>query len=132
MLHFLDILLTIVHMAIIGFNLFGWIPNASRKIHLISILCTAASWFVLGIWFGFGYCPFTDWQWQVKEQLGERNLPSNFIEYFAEKVLATNFDSQFVGNVIGISFALVSLISIYLNFFKGRKQNKSVSSRKLG
>lgn len=132
MLIFLDILLTIVHLSIVLFNLFGWIPKGTRRAHLVSILCTAASWFVLGIWFGFGYCPFTDWQWRVKERLGERNLPSNFIEYFAEKVLAINFDSQFVGNLIGICFALVSLISIYLNFFKGRKQNKSVSSGKLG
>ena len=128
MLQFLDVLLTIVHLAITGFNLFGWIPKATRKAHLISILCTAASWFLLGIWFGFGYCPFTDWQWRVKEELGERNLPSNFIEYFAEKVTGKDFDAQFVSKMIGICFALVSIISIYLNFFKRRKQNKTVSS----
>ncbi|HKH60038.1 MAG TPA: DUF2784 domain-containing protein [Flavitalea sp.] len=128
MLHFLDVLLTIVHLAIVGFNLFGWIPKATRKTHLILILCTAASWFLLGIWFGFGYCPFTDWQWRVKEELGERNLPSNFIEYFAEKVTGKDFDAQLVNNVIGICFALVSIISIYLNFFKTGKQNKTVSS----
>ena len=119
----LDILLTIIHLAIVGFNLFGWIPKVTRKAHLISVLCTAASWFVLGIWFGFGYCPFTDWQWRVKRKLGEHNLPSNFIEYYSEKVTGKNFDPQFVINVIAISFALVSIISIYLNFVKAKKHN---------
>ena len=124
MLQFLDILLTIVHLSIVGFNLFGWIPKATRKAHLVCVLCTAASWFVLGIWFGFGYCPFTDWQWQVKEKRGETNLPSNFIEYFAEKVSATDFDSGFITSVTGICFALVSLISIYLNFSAVKKRRQ--------
>ena len=129
MLQFLDILLTIVHLSIVGFNLFGWIPQATRKAHLVSVICTAASWFGLGIWFGFGYCPFTDWQWRVKEKLGESNLPSNFIEYFAEKVTGADFDPRFVTNLTGICFALVSLISIWLNFSKIRNRKKRVAQR---
>ena len=66
MLQLLDVLLTIIHILIIVFNLFGWIPKRTRKAHLVSILLTAASWFVLGIWYGTGYCPFTEWQWKVK------------------------------------------------------------------
>src|SRR6266542_1558000 len=96
MLKFLDVLLTIVHLLIIVFNLFGWIPERTRKAHLISVLLTAASWFVLGIWYGMGYCPFTDWQWKVKTQLGERNLPDNFIEYYLEKITGHNFPPFFV------------------------------------
>jgi len=79
-------------------------------------LLTAASWFLLGIWFGIGYCPFTDWQWQVKAKLGERNLPNSFIQYFAEKIAARNFDSGFVDAVTAISFALAALLSVYVNF----------------
>ena len=122
MLQFLDKLLTVVHLAIIGFNLFGWIPRASRKAHFISIILTAASWFLLGIWFGMGYCPFTDWQWQVKRKLGEKNLPSNFIEYFVEKIAARDFDAQFINYTTVICFALTALVSIYLNFLKTKKK----------
>jgi hypothetical protein len=122
MLQFLDVLLTIVHLVIIGFNLFGWIPKVTRKAHFISILFTATSWFLLGIWFGMGYCPFTDWQWQVKENLGEPNLPANFIEYFAEKVTGSDFDSQFVSIVTAICFALAALLSIYVNFIKNKRK----------
>jgi hypothetical protein len=79
----------------------------------------------LGIWFGIGYCPFTDWQWQVKEKLGERNLPVNFIEYFAEKITGIDFHPQFINNIIAISFALVTLLSVCINFYK-RKVDYSI------
>jgi len=120
MLQFLDVLLTIVHLAIVLFNLFGWIPKITRKAHFISVVLTAASWFLLGIWFGMGYCPFTDWQWQVKEKLGEGNLPVNFIEYFVEKITGHDFDPQFISNVIAVSFALVALLSVYINFIHSK------------
>ena len=116
MLRFLDILLTVVHLAIVFFNLFGWIPKGTRKAHFISILLTAAAWFLLGIWFGIGYCPVTDWQWNVKEKLGEQNLPSNFVEYIAERMTGQDFDSGLVSTVIAICFALAALLSVYVNF----------------
>ena len=116
MLQLIDTFLTIVHLAIIFFNLFGWIPTATRKAHFISILLTAASWFVLGIWFGLGYCPITDWQWEVKERLGETGMPGNFIEYMAEKLARRDISSQIVNIVTGVGFALAALISVYVNF----------------
>ena len=116
MLVFLDLLLTIVHLAIILFNLIGWIFLRTRRLHFVFIVLTAASWFILGIWFGMGYCPVTDWQWNVKEQLGERNLPSNFVEYFAEKITGYDFNEQLVNTVIGVCFAAAALLSVYVNF----------------
>jgi len=120
MLQFLNIIFTILHLAIILFNLFGWIPGAIRRAHFIVVLLTAASWFLLGIWFGIGYCPVTDWQWQVKEKLGERNLPNSFIEYYAEKLTGRNFDPGFVDIVTATAFALAALLSIYVNFILPR------------
>jgi hypothetical protein len=118
MLRLQDIILTIVHLAIIIFNLFGWIPRSTRKAHFVLVILTAASWFILGLWFGIGYCPITDWQWHVKEQLGEKNLPGDFVEYFAEKVSGRNFDSGFVDLIIGLCFGLAGIISVYLNIFR--------------
>lgn len=117
---FLDILLTITHLAIILFNLFGWLPKRTRKAHLISLALTAASWFILGIWHGMGYCPLTEWQWRVKEQLGEKNLPNNFIEYFLEKITGFNFSSAFVETLITVCFALAVLLSVFVNFILPR------------
>ena len=91
MLPLVDVLLTLVHLVIIGFNLFGWISSATRRIHFFFVLLTAASWFILGIWFGWGYCPVTDCQLIVKEQLGEHNLPNSFINYYADKLTGSNY-----------------------------------------
>lgn len=120
MLHFLDILYTLLHLLIIGFNLFGWIFPRTRKLHFIFVLVTAASWFILGIWFGIGYCPVTDWQWRVKEQLGERDLPDSFITYYANKISGRNFSDAFVGVITMIVFILAVLLSVYVNFIKPR------------
>ena len=116
--HVLDILLTLLHLVIIIFNLFGWIPFYTRKVHLVSIFLTAASWFLLGIWFGIGYCPITEWQWNIKERLGERNLPDSFIKYYADKITGKDFDPGLVNTMTTVFFALAVIMSLYVNFFK--------------
>src|SRR5215217_7632226 len=116
MLKLLDVFLTLVHFSIVGFNLFGWIWQATRRAHFICILVTAASWFLLGIWFGIGYCPVTDWQWRVKEKLGEQNLPASFITYMANKITGHNFSPALIDTVTVASFAAAVLLSVYVNF----------------
>jgi hypothetical protein len=100
---------------------------------IITILLTAASWFILGIWYGMGFCPLTEWQWQVKERLGERNLPSNFIEYIAEKWTGHDFDSGFISTMIAVCFVLATIASVYVNFLlpgRKRKQKRRVDKLK--
>ncbi len=121
MLYFLDVLLSMLHFLIIGFNLLGWIFPATRRLHFIFILLTACSWFILGIWFGIGYCPITDWQWQVKEKLGESDLPGSFITYFANKITGRNFSDDLVSRLTLIFFVLAVLLSVYFNFIKRKK-----------
>ena len=116
MLHFLDIFLTIVHLAIIGFNLLGWIWPATRKAHLGCVALTAGSWFILGIWYGMGYCPITDWQWQVKTKLGETNLPASFIKYYADKISGNNISSHFIDTITLGLFVLAIILSLFVNF----------------
>ncbi|HEY0680575.1 MAG TPA: DUF2784 domain-containing protein [Chitinophagaceae bacterium] len=128
MLRLLDIFYTIVHLALIGFNLFAWIWPKTRRAHLITAGATAASWFLLGIWFGMGYCPITDWQWSVKEKLGEKDLPNSFIKYMADKITGQDFDPAFIDNVTLISFALAVVLSIYFNFFHKRHKKTSAGN----
>jgi len=122
MLRLLDIFLTFIHLIIIGFNLFGWIWPATRKMHFICVLATAASWLLLGLWFGVGYCPVTDWQWQVKAQLGEHDLPASFIKYYADKITGKNISSSFVDLITAICFAVAALFSVYVNFIKKNRK----------
>ena len=125
MLRLLDVFLTFVHLVIIGFNLFGWIWPATRKAHFVCVLATAASWFLLGIWFGMGYCPVTDWQWRVKEQLGEHDLPASFIKYYADKISQGNISSTLIDTVTVTSFTIAALLSVYVNFIKKRNTGTS-------
>lgn len=119
-----DLLFTLLHLIIIGFNLLGWIWASTRRLHFIFVLLTASSWFILGIWYGIGYCPITDWQWQIKEKLGETNLPNSFIKYFADKITHKDISSDLIDALTAISFAVAAFLSVYLNFFnsKSRKQ----------
>ena len=57
----LDIFFVIFHSVLIAFSLAGWIWRKTRKAHLAVLSLTMISWFVAGIWYGFGYCPCTDW-----------------------------------------------------------------------
>lgn len=124
MLEFLDLLFTCLHLFLIGFNLFGWIWPASRRAHLISLIITLAFWFLAGFWYGWGYCPFTDWHWQIKDNLGEHDLPASFIKYMADKITGANFSPELVdGLTLGI-FLLVIVWSVYVNFFRIRNLNK--------
>ena len=120
-LNLLDYFLTFLHLLIIGLNLSGWIWPATRRLHLWCVSLTAASWLGLGIWFGIGYCPITDWQWQVKSKLGETDLPNSFIKYWVDQVAGIDSDPVTIDVVTAISFAIVFLLAIYHNFLKKRK-----------
>jgi hypothetical protein len=111
-----DFLFTMLHLVIIGFNLLGWIWPSTRKLHFIVVLLTAGSWLILGIWYGLGYCPITDWQWQIKEHLGETNLPNSFVKYYADKMTGYNLSANFIDAATAISFATAAVLSVYLNF----------------
>lgn len=113
----LDELLTILHLIIIGFNLLGWIDQSTRKIHFWFAMLTLSCWTILGIWFGLGYCPITDWQWDIKTQLGEQNLPGSFIKYFADKLIGTNINSDLIDALTLVFFLVAIICSIKFNFF---------------
>jgi len=118
LLKLLDILLTFAHFAIIGFNLFGWIWRKTRKAHLIVVAATAFSWFILGIWFGWGYCPITQWQWNVKEKLGETDLPNSFVKYYADKISGRSIDPSLVDAATLVTFLTIIALTVYLNLFR--------------
>lgn len=123
-LHLLDTFYTLLHLLIIGFNLLGWVWPPTRRLHLYSVLLTAASWLILGIWYGIGYCPITDWQWQVKAQLGEQHLPDSFIKYMVDKLAGNDADPAMINTVTAISFAVVFLLAVGLNITGNRKRKR--------
>jgi hypothetical protein len=67
-----------------------------------------------------GYCPITDWQWRVKEQLGEHNLPNSFIKYYADKTTGNNYSPSFIDTITVVCFAVAAFLAIYFNFIHQR------------
>lgn len=120
-LQLLDYLYTVLHLLVIGFNMLGWIWQKTLKLHFITIMLTAVSWFGLGLWFGWGYCFLTDWQWEVKRKLGETNLPDSFIEYAAESLANHDISSQLVSICTAGIFFAVAVISIYKMFYANKQ-----------
>lgn len=115
-LKLIDILLFVTHILVISINMFAWIFKKTRKIHLVTILLTAFSWFFVGIWYGWGYCFLTDWEWEIKRQLGERNLPGSFIHYLVNDLFSLNMSPNFLDTITVWIFIMAFLLSIILNF----------------
>ncbi len=121
MLKVLDVLFFILHILIIGFNLFGWIWPKTRNLHIFLVALTLCSWLIAGIWFGFGYCVITDWHWDIKKQLGEVNLPSSFISYLLNNIFQLNIGESLIDVFTGVGFILSIIMAIYYRFFNKQK-----------
>lgn len=116
MLKFLDIFFLSFHTLLIIFNLFGWIYKKTRKINFITLSLTGASWFILGIFYGIGYCPLTDWHWTVVRKLGKTNIPNSYIKYLFDRLTGLDINSLLVDYLTAICFFVALITSLYINF----------------
>jgi hypothetical protein len=110
----LNVAFFVFHTLWIGFNLCGWLWRSTRPWHLATVTLTALSWFGLGIWYGWGYCPFTDWHWSVRERLGLDNPPS-YIQLLSREMLALDLTPQ-VADVLTLgAFLLAASLGVTLS-----------------
>src|SRR5258708_3991224 len=124
---FLNYFFFIFHTALTLFNMFGWMFRKTRKWHLITILLTAFSWFILGIWHGWGYCVCTEWHWQVREHLGYHDQQRSYIHFLLLKLTGINFNETLVENGTLIAFLISLFLSIWLNI-RDRSRKHSLNS----
>ena len=126
---FLDLFFTTFHSLLILFILIGWIWRKTRRLNLICIGLTAASWGLLGIFYGFGYCPLTDWHFNILRKLGHSDLPTSYISFLFTRITGLQVDQGLVDNVTLGGLIMAGIISIFLNFrhrfLPGRKENSS-------
>ena len=122
----LDIFFLIFHTFLIFFNLFGWIWKRTRKLNLIILSLTGASWLFLGLIVGtLGYCPLTDWHFKILEKLGNKDLPYSYTKYLADRLTGLDINASLVDDVTLWSFLAALTISIALNlkdYKKGKKK----------
>jgi len=117
MLHFLNIFFFIFHTVFTSFNMVGWAYPQTRKLHLITMLLTCASWFVLGIWYGWGYCFCTDWHWQVREAMGYADQSHSYVNFLLQHLTGINFNANLV-DIGTLGFFLFCLLA---SFWANRK-----------
>jgi hypothetical protein len=116
----------IFHIILIFFNLFGWIPKRLRKLNLISLSLTAFSWFVLGIFYGFGYCFLTDWHWQIREKLGYSTESNSYIHFLIVELTNISLNENLVDTFTAIFFFIAFTASIYVNVRSGAHRQQKV------
>lgn len=117
-LKIIDVFFIGFHTILILFNVFGWLVPRWRFANFISLSLTAFSWFILGIWFGWGYCICTDWHWQIRDMLGYSNMSSSYIHFLILELANIEMSAKLVDAYTAIVFFAAFLISIYLNLRK--------------
>ena len=115
MLQFLNSFFFVFHTVFTLFNITGWGFRKTRRLNRVTLLLTAFSWFVLGIWYGWGYCFCTDWHWQVREKLGYHDQRQSYIQFLVYKLTGKLFNEELVNYTTLIVFLLSLALSILLN-----------------
>jgi len=121
---FLNIFFFVFHSTLIIFNLFGWIWKKTRLANLVVILLTAFSWTILGIWYGFGFCPCTDWHWQVREKLGYFDMPSSYTKFLIDSLTGLDVKETLVDTLAVILLALALVASVFTNVRDWKRKRK--------
>jgi hypothetical protein len=123
MLKLLDFFFIGFHTLLIIFNLFGWILRKTRKLNLISLLLTGISWFVLGLFYGIGYCPLTDWHFKILERMGQTNLPSSYVVYLLKRFTGIEFRGAMIDKLTLMLFIFALILSVVSNIKQAKSRN---------
>lgn len=116
---FLDYFFLVFHTLLILFNLFGWIWPNTRKVNLITLLLTGFSWIGLGFFFGWGYCPFTEWHWDVLKAIDDNvKLPNSYITYLVKRLTGILLNNETVEGLTLGGYLVALGVSVYFNFRK--------------
>ena len=122
----LDIFFVIFHSSIIVFNLFGWIWKKTRIANLVTLLLTGGSWLILGLIVGvLGYCPLTDWHFNVLYKLGKTDLPDSYVKYLLDRVTGLNLNASLVDDLTLYTLLAALALSVFLNIRDYRRKKKN-------
>lgn len=124
-LRILDIFFVIFHTSLTLFNIFGWIWKKTRLANLVTLALTGGSWLFLGLIVGVpGYCPLTDWHFNILYKLGKTDLPTSYIKYLADRVTGLNVSQTLVDNATLYGFLVALALSLFLNIRDHRRKKR--------
>ena len=112
----------VFHTLWVAFTCLGWIWRRTRPWQLGVVVVTAISWFVLGAWYGWGYCPCTDWHWQIRARLGYDDPPS-YVQLLVREVTGIDpgvdrADALALGTLV-----IVAALTAVANLQKGPREH---------
>lgn len=120
----LNIFFFLFHTVFTLFNMGGWAFYRTRRWHLLTMLLTALSWFLLGIWYGWGYCVCTDWHWKVRAAMGIHDYSDSYIHFLILKITGRNLNITLVEQATLYIFLLCFVLSVWLNISDSRKKSR--------
>ncbi len=103
------------HTLLILFNLTGWIWRKTRRLNLLTLGLTGASWTLLGIWYGFGFCPSTYWHWLVRLKLGYYDMPQSHVKFLLDSITGLDFNAKLVVGATLVMYLLALFLSLLFN-----------------
>jgi hypothetical protein len=112
--HILNVGFFVFHSSWILFNCIGWMWRETRVWQLVTVALTALSWFGLGIWYGWGYCPCTEWHWQVRARLGHHDPPS-YIQLLIRELIGVDLGPEPANALALVTLTVVAVVSVVLN-----------------
>jgi hypothetical protein len=112
----LNIFFIVFHTIFILFAIGGWAFKKTRKLNAIILLLTGFSWFFLGIWYGLGYCPCTDWHWQVRVKLGHFDMPESYVKFLIKYITGIDLSAKLVDAITLSLFLICLIVSVLLNY----------------
>jgi hypothetical protein len=122
MLVLLDVACFVLHTMLIAFNMVGWMWRRTRAVHRLTLGATIFSWFVLGIWYGWGYCVCADWHFQIRRELGYVDVDTSYLQLLARQVagLAISRTLADVTAMIVLALILVATAAAWLGEIRAR------------
>src|SRR5262249_50063432 len=127
-LPFLNVFFLVFHTAWMLFNCVGWIWRRTRPWHLLTVALTAASWFVLGYWYTWGYCICTDSHGKVRQELYPEESFENYTQFLIHEGTRLDLSGQQAELITVGIFAVVTVLTIVLNLRDFRNKRRSAAS----
>jgi hypothetical protein len=83
---------------------------------------TAVSWLGLGIWYGWGYCPSTDWHWRIRERLGYRDPPS-YVQVLINELTGVDLEADAANALALATLVIAGALTGFLNIRDIRRES---------
>ncbi len=113
--HLVNFIFHGLHVIVIVFTLFGWAWRVTRPANLILILLTLGSWYILGHWFGEGYCPLTDWHWKVRRKMGISEISDSYVKLVFDRVTGKSLDPRMINDLTLVLTLVSGTVSLVMN-----------------